>query len=84
MTMNDFITDMNARAFAAYAESNPRLKELAEKDSAGIATEAEETEFFELLNAAEDEFFDREYPMPDEDDPIWEEDPVDLYGPWWE
>lgn len=78
MTMDDFINDMTARAFANYAEGNPRLKELAEKDSAGIATEEEEDEFFRLLDKAENEFFD------DGDDPIWDESPVDLFGPWWE
>lgn len=79
MTVNDFMNDMEARAFAAHAESNPRLKELAEKDSAGTATEAEEDEFFRLLNQAEDEFFDE-----DDYDPFEYESPVDLFGPWWE
>ena len=45
MVMKDFMDDMEARAFAAFAESNPRLKHLAELDSAGTATEAEEAEF---------------------------------------
>lgn len=89
MTMDDFINDMTARAFANYAESNPRLKELAEKDSAGTATEEEEDEFFRLLNKAESEFFadDDAYAdafLPADDDPIWDESPVDLFGPWWE
>lgn len=89
MTMDDFINDMTARAFANYAESNPRLKELAEKDSAGIATEEEEDEFFRLLDKAENEFFDDDDAYADSltpawDDPIWEESPVDLFGPWWE
>ena len=71
----DSTIDAIAREFAAYAESNPRLKELAEKDSNGTATEAEEAEFLRLLNEAEDSF--------DPFDPTGE-DPIDLFGPWWE
>ena len=89
MTINELITDMTARAFAAFAESNPRLKELAEKNSEGTTTEAEDEEFFKLLNEAESEFFDDDDAyadslLPADDDPIWDESPVDLFGPWWE
>ena len=89
MTIDEFVTDMTARAFAAYAESNPRLKELAEKDSDKTATPEEEEEFFRLLDKADAEFFndDDAYAdalTPDDDDPIWDESPIDLFGPWWE
>lgn len=89
MTIDEFVTDMTARAFATYAESNPRLKELAEKDSNKTATPEEEEEFFRLLDKAETEFFndDDAYAdacLPYDDDPIWEESPIDLSGPWWE
>lgn len=89
MTLNDFMTDMTARAFAAYAESNPRLKELAELDSDGLLSDEEQEEFFRLLDKAEYEFFkdDDAYAdalLPDDDCPIWDESPVDLFGPWWE
>lgn len=57
MTMNDFMMDMEARAFAAHAESNPRLKELAEKDSDGLLSDAEQDEFFHLLDQTEASFF---------------------------
>ena len=57
MTMNDFMMDMEARAFAAHAESNPRLKALAEKDSDGLLSDAEQDEFFRLLDQAEESFF---------------------------
>ena len=92
MTMQDFLDDMEARAFAAFAESNPRLNHLAEQDSAGIATEAEEAEFLQLLDKANRQFFGDEYSFfsddweeydPD-DDPLQYESPIDLFGPWWE
>lgn len=89
MTVNDFMMDMEARAFAAHAESNPRLKELAGKDCFNNLTEAEQDELFQLFEEAEASFYedDDAYAdsfLPPYDDPIWEEDPVDLFGPWWE
>ena len=56
---DDFI-DKQARAFAAHAESNPRLKYLAEKDSSGELTEAEQAEFFRLMDIAEISFSEGE------------------------
>ena len=89
MTLDDFMMDMTARAFAAHAESNPRLKELAEKDSYNNLSEEEQEELFQLLEQAEESFYndDDAYAdsfMPPYDDPAWDEDPSDLFGPWWE
>lgn len=57
MNLEDYCIDAEARAFAAYAESNPRLKELAELQSDGLLTDEEEWEFFLLLDKADMEFF---------------------------
>ena len=71
MTMDEFVTDMAARAFAEFAESNPRLKELAEKDDNKTATPEEEAEFFKLMEEASMLFSDGDLfydPFPMDDD----------------
>lgn len=87
---------MNYKEFAKKVAEDVRLQELEARYSADTNSLSDE-ELSEMVNryerahgelyTAEDLLDDDSYAdllMPTDDDPIWNESPVDLFGPWWE
>lgn len=87
---------MSYEKFATKAAEDARLQELAARYNADTnsLTDEELSEMVSRYERAQGGLFgdgelldDDSYAdlfMPADDDPIWDESPVDLFGPWWE
>lgn len=87
---------MSYEEFAKKVAEDARLQELVERYEADTdsLTDEELSEMVSRYERAQGGLFgdgelldDDSYAdlfMPADDDPIWDESPVDLFGPWWE
>ena len=77
---------MTFKEFSKAIKANNRLNDLLNRyDGNNSLTDEEVQEMVDLSAAIFDD--DDAYAdslMPPDDDPIWNESPVDLFGPWWE
>lgn len=78
---------MTFKEFSHAIRKDARLMELLDRCDRSCGPMSDE-DTQEMIDRAErimnEEDEDMEDWTPAPDDPIWDESPVDLYGPWWE